>query len=314
MAQEPATADACQGALVGAAIGDAFGAPFEGRRGQIDGHEVDKVVARGSAESPLPITDDAVMTIGVAESLLARGDLDEDHLASTFASAYAQEPWRGYGGGAASLLRQIAAGEDWRHAAAQQFGGQGSFGNGAAMRSAPFGVVAAGDPKRAAALAGRAARVTHTHPLGVEGAAAQAAAVALLVAFPADEALDGAGLVAALGQLLTEPQLIVALESAADLAFLRASPSEISRTLGNGVSALEAVPAALCAFLRHSSSFADAVRFAISLGGDTDTIASMAGALAGARLGYSAIPTEWVERAESTDRLAGLASQLYSVQ
>lgn len=70
------------------------------------------------------------------------------------------------------------------------------------------------------------------------------------------------------------------------------------------------MPAALCAFLCHPDSFADTVRLAVSLGGDTDTIASMAGALAGAYLGYSAIPAKWVERTEATDRPADLAVRL----
>lgn len=96
MRQEPAATDSARGALVGAAIGDALGAPFEGRRGPISGDAPDQIVERASVTSPLPITDDAVMTIGAAESLLAHDGLDEDHLADTFATAFMQEPWRGY--------------------------------------------------------------------------------------------------------------------------------------------------------------------------------------------------------------------------
>ena len=60
-------------------------------------------------------------------------------------------------------------------------------------------------------------------------------------------------------------------------------------SLGNGIEAFRAVPAAIYAFLSHPLSFSEAVRYAISLGGDTDTIASMTGALSGAYLGDSAI-------------------------
>lgn len=54
----------------------------------------------------------------------------------------------------------------------------------------------------------------------------------------------------------------------------------VAHTLGTSVAALDAVPAAICAFLHHLDSFADAVTFAIELGGDTDTIASMTAAAA----------------------------------
>jgi poly(ADP-ribose) glycohydrolase ARH3 len=296
--------DAYRGALVGVAVGDGRGAPFEGRPGLIASEEIHQTTRTG----PLPTTDDTAMTVAVAESLLHRGGLDEDHLAATFATSFARDPHRGYGAGTAALLQRIAAGDDWRAAAVAQFGGQGSYGNGAAMRSAPFGVLAAGYPQEAAGLARRAARITHTHPLGVEGAAAVAAAVSLLVAAPGGEPIDGSRLAAAVGRVLSDGDMRAALDTSADLARV-ATPVEIVRTLGNGVAALEAVPAAFCAFLRHPGSFSDAVDFAISLGGDTDTMACMTGALAGAYLGFSAVPDDWVERTEEAGKLGMLADR-----
>lgn len=77
------------------------------------------------------------------------------------------------------------------------------------------------------------------------------------------------------------------------------------------MAAVESVPAAFCAFLRYQDSFSDAIRFAISLGGDTDTIASMTGALAGAHLGHSAIPQDWIERTEGTGKLGTFAERFF---
>lgn len=300
----PERQDTYRGALVGVAVGDGLGAPFEGRPGPVSAEEIEDFAAAG----PLRTTDDTTMTIGVAESLLHRDGVDEDHLAATFAAAYASDPHRGYGAGAAVLLDRIAAGDDWRTAAAEQFGGQGSFGNGAAMRSTPFGLAAAGYPQQAAELARRAARVTHTHPQATEAAAAQAAAVSLVLTLPLGQAVDGPHLTATLGHLLADTDLRQALATAAALA-TAGTPGEIAQTLGTGVRALEAVPAALCAFLRHQGSFSDTVLFAVSLGGDTDTIAAMAAALAGAHLGCSAIPQSWVDRTEGARRLTSLADR-----
>jgi poly(ADP-ribose) glycohydrolase ARH3 len=80
--------------------------------------------------------------------------------------------------------------------------------------------------------------------------------------------------------------------------------------LGHGVAADEAVPTALYAFLRHPQAFVEAVTYAISLGGETDTIASMTGALAGASLGMEAIPRRWRERVEGAARVRALADTL----
>jgi len=71
-----------------------------------------------------------------------------------------------------------------------------------------------------------------------------------------------------------------------------------------------AVPAALYAFLRHPESFTEAVLYALSLGGDTDTIASMTGALGGAYLGERAIPAVWCERVEGAAHLRDLADDV----
>lgn len=87
----------------------------------------------------------------------------------------------------------------------------------------------------------------------------------------------------------------------------------VVQVLGNGIEAHRSVPTALHAFLRHRDSFADAVLFAFSLGGDADTIASMTGALAGAFLGASAIPETWVNGVEGRDELLDLADQLLSL-
>lgn len=297
--------DKFRGALVGAGVGDALGAAFEGHRGPIPDEDVARV---DRAVHPLRYTDDTAMTLALAESLLAVGGLNEDHVAKAFARSWQREPHRGYGAGTAALLARVADGEAWDAASRSQFQGQGSFGNGAAMRVAPVALYAAANPGRTSALARRSAWVTHAHPLAIDGAAVQAVAVATALAHPGPQPLEPQDFLADV-YTAAEPLLAERLRT---VAFLLpdATPDQVGEQLGTGVAAHEAVPAAILAFLRHPRSYADAVRFAISLGGDTDTIACMAGAIAGASLGESAIPQRWVGRTEGAATLRALAERL----
>lgn len=296
--------DRARGALVGVVVGDALGAPFEGRPGPVPDGALSPVFD-GTTE--LPHTDDTAMTFDLAESLLERGGLDVDHLAATLARSYERQPHRGYGTGAAQLLRQVAGGAGWRPTAAGQFGGQGSFGNGAAMRVAPVAVLARGDSAEAARLGRASATVTHTHPEGVDGAGVQAVAVALALTWSGP--MDRQRFVDRIVDVAETEQLRDALSAVAGLR-PDSSPGHVGRCTGTGVAAREAVPAAIAAVTLNLESFSGTVRFAVSLGGDTDTIASMAGAIAGARLGQEAIPGPWLDRAEGAARAAELADRL----
>jgi poly(ADP-ribose) glycohydrolase ARH3 len=293
-----------RGALLGAALGDALGCGFEGHPAPSASEVRDVLRAHGT----LRYTDDTAMTIALAESLVAVSDLDEDHLAATFARHWHAEHWRGYGRGTASLLRAIDGGGSWRELAPAQFEG-GSYGNGAAMRVAPVAILAGGDIHRTLDLARRSAQVTHAHLLGIDGAALQAGVVALALASPADEPLDPQAVLAAAADFVTEEVMQEQLTRVGELA-AHALPAEVATHIGHGVDALSSVPAALVSALLASGSMSDTIRYAIAIGGDTDTIASMAAGITGAHLGAEAIPDAWLARLESRERLIGLADGL----
>ena len=122
-------------ALEGVSVGDAFGECFfdDARivRGRIEG--------RHEPPGPWFWTDDTAMAISLTRCLCQNGRVDQDDLASKFAEEYQRQPRRGYGGMAHEILRAIGAGTSWRVAAGQAFGGEGSMGNGGAMRVAPLG-------------------------------------------------------------------------------------------------------------------------------------------------------------------------------
>jgi len=84
--------------------------------------------------------------------------------------------------------------------------------------------------------------------------------------------------------------------------------------LGNGIEAFNSVPSAIYSFLIHHDSFAQAVIYAVSLGGDTDTIGAMTGAIAGAYLGVEAIPNQWRDKLENRLYIAELAEKLWQLK
>lgn len=293
------------GTLLGVAIGDALGAPFEGMT-TIDAEDVARLAA---GARPLSYTDDTHMTLGLAASLVARGGFDGEHLAWTFAHNFAAQPWRGYGAGPPRVFQLLREGVPWETASTLLFDGLGSLGNGAAMRVAPAALFAYANLERVAWLARRTARITHAHELGVEGAVLQACAIARLLQLPRGEALDVPAFLETLRAHVGALRYCQQLDALQELLPGGALEEVVDR-IGRGIAAHEAVPTALYAFLRHRDDFAAAVTFAIGLGGDTDTLAAMTGALAGAHLGEEAIPASWRARTEDALVLRELAGNL----
>jgi poly(ADP-ribose) glycohydrolase ARH3 len=276
--------DRARGALLGTFVGDALGMPFEGAApAEIPGRleMLEARLGRGT------YTDDTQMAIVLAESLLDRGCIDPQALGLAFADAH--DPRRGYGSGTTRVLRLVRSGVHPHEAAGSAFGGEGSQGNGAAMRIAPVAVRYADDAAALAKAARASARVTHAHPLAIDAAVAQAAAVA--AALKGEPPLDAA-LAAA-----TTPELKGRLTKATRLLDAGLRPPEAAAALGNSSTCPESVPVAIYSAAAHESVEA-AISFAVRCGGDTDTIGAMAGAIAAARTGASAIPSRWLEALE----------------
>lgn len=293
--------DRFRGSLLGLALGDALGAPFEGA-----GFAGVEQVRTAAGRTPLlSYTDDTHMAIGTAESLVTCRAFDGRHMAERFIDNFDQEPWRGYGPGPPRIFKKIKAGAPWDRVAEDIYPG-GSFGNGSAMRVAPVGLFFYRDLDKLVSAARLQSQITHTHPLGKEGAVLQALAVALAAAGPTLSAQD------ILKQLKAKITEEVYHHKLADVEALlnTADAKEIAARLGNGVEAFNSVPAAICCFLRHPDSYEKAVVEAVSLGGDADTIACMTGAISGARLGIEPIPEEWLVKLENRDYIEKLALDL----
>ena len=212
-------------------------------------------------------TDDSVLTVATAEVLLEGGDY-----AQAYRRWYRRHPDRGYGPGFV------------RWASLDDAGPYGSLGNGSAMRVSPVGW-AFGSLDQVLREARRSAEVTHDHPEGIKGAQAVAAAVLLArMGTPREEIRSR--LAGAFGYRL-------------DRTVDRIRPGYRFDPTCPG-----SVPEALIAFL-DSRGWEDAVRKAVSLGGDSDTLACIAGAVAEAFYGRVPEPVRReAERRLTPDMLA----------
>jgi poly(ADP-ribose) glycohydrolase ARH3 len=296
------------GSLVGAALGDAVGASWEGHRMAAE-EEIEQITM---IRDTLRYTDDTHMTIGVAESLVEKGGFNGTHMAGRFADNYFKEPWRGYGPGPPRVFQLLRNGEAWDKAASHIYRG-GSFGNGAAMRVAPVGLLFWNNPKKLKEVSCQSSLITHSHILGMEGATLQARAVALAVAENPDKQLDMQSFISRLLEFTTEGVYRTKITNFSSLLEHPDDRQAVVRELGHGIEAFNSAPTAIFSFLAHPRDFASAIVYAISLGGDTDTIASMAGAISGAYLGIQVIPREWQERLENRGYILNLAERLWRV-
>lgn len=294
------------GSLLGVAIGDAIGASREGYRMATE-HEIELIT---SISHPLRYTDDTHMTIGVAESLVECHGFNGAHMASRFIDNYSKEPWRGYGPGPPRVFNMIKSGEAWDKAAAHIYRG-GSFGNGAAMRVAPIGLLFWNNHAKLKEVTYLASMITHSHILGMEGAALQAMAIALAIADNPDKPLNTQSFTARLLNFATEDVYHTKIDKFGTLLEHPDDRQKVVNQLGHGIEAFNSIPTAIFAFLSNAQDFISTVIYAVSLGGDTDTIASMAGAISGAYLGIDALPPKWQGLLENRGYILNLANRLW---
>lgn len=292
------------GGMVGSALGDAIGElAFRG----LGEASLRAEIARRDV---LVYTDDTAMAIGLAESITQAGRLDEKHLGDTFRANFQREPWRGYASGPPTLFSLVGRhGMSYSEAAHSLFGGQGSFGNGAAMRIAPVGLFYHDAPDLYEKARASAA-VTHAHPVGVDGAAVLAWAVAQAVRLDPREPFPFERFSQGLVDCARTPEIRDKMVRVRDLVAEEVPPPDAARRLGRSVAVHESMPFAVYAFLRHPHSFEACLFCAVLHGGDRDTLGAMACAISGAYLGVEALPPAWRKKLENRQHIEGLAVKL----
>lgn len=313
------------GCVVGLAVGDALGYPAEFRSRRQILQEIgpegitgflrlkDRRFSRpfitGPDHPPGTFTDDTQMSLCVAEALLTAGQGELDALMQEMGRRFvewhrSEENNRSPGETTGIACNRLAAGVPWREAGVAH-----SKGCGANMRVAPIGLYYE-DLDTVAEVARHCALLTHGHPAALEGAAAAALLVALALrgASPEDmhaevmrrcggRSPDFDACFARVPQVVGQPPEQVLVEQG-------------PYALGEGWVAEEAVASALYCFWRHPEDYRAAVLEAVNTDGDSDSLATITGSIAGARLGLEGIPAEWVQGVERSDWLQEVGGRL----
>ncbi len=281
------------GCLTGVVVGECLGARLDGLDAGPISHRFPTEESFAELE-PASYGPASEMTLAVATSLIESKGLDLDAMTEEMGrvvsdgSAYGATTTR-------ALSEQQFAGADEPVSSPLRERGRESYGNGAAARTAPIGLVYCDDAEELREVAESAAGITHKHVLGMEGAVVQATAVALAL-LGGGRRVSGERFLAALHAETRAREFRSRLEGAADLLTRKTvSREKLVARLGNNKTALGSVVTAIYCFARHTDSFEKAVVLAASLGGNSATLASMTGAVAGAYLGATAIPGRWRE-------------------
>ncbi len=291
--------------LLGTAVGDALGVPFETKLANYEplvawdgksflGSEHHKL-------GPGQYSDDTQMSLMVAESLIENHGFNPDDLAERYVDWMVSGRARGYGKTTLFAIKNLIDGKHW-----SESGIPGSYGNGTAMRAAPFGVYFRNDIQSLIAIAKMDSAITHAS----EEAEAGSIAIALAAAYAVNGEKEG--LLSDLWKVLPDSKVkssIYSLDSLIDSPFI--TSEQALRIIGTKGDVRQTTPAALYCFLKFDN-YHDAVMASIKAGGDTDTTAAIVGALFGAKLGAQGINADLVKAVEESDRLIELDSQLYN--
>lgn len=298
-------------------------------------------------QSLMRYTDDTAMARQVALSLIDNNGLVVTDLAKRFVEEYKKEPRRGYGQSVGEVFRKLeltnfATENEVFKPASEQFDGSGSYGNGAPMRVHPIGLFGK-TMLEVEKMAEKQAKLTHAHNGGIMGGILQATAVHLATKQVTTQ--DMLGQLTELSERwekdnsksssineedgdfvsnsnLTYLQQLKCIENLLDEDVSEENLENIVNKLGNDIAAVRSAPTALFCFLKaknpvegfcESSPFQRTLELAMSFGGDTDTIMSMAGAIAGAYYGEKEIPQYLINLCEGIQDARTQADELFTL-
>jgi len=294
------------GALVGSAVGDALGAPFEFGPAEAFSARF-STSARGLATEmcgggtldwePGEFTDDTEMALLLGQSLVGHDGLDEADVFDRFRRwAEADPPDIGI-----QTRAVLPSGLPWDTAAAEHVrAGNRAAGNGSLMRTTPAAIFFASAGREVTMdAARRISALTHGDPAAGEGCALFHEVLRVLLdGGDADEAV-AAALPLVAEQHRTKWAQVCAPEWRPEDA--TEANGAVWPTLGSALWAL-----------RRSTTFEEALRLVVDLGGDTDTVACVTGALAGARAGITGLPIRWTSVVHG--RIPGFGPQVWELR
>lgn len=309
------------GCLLGCAVGDALGAPYEGLWSHSIPDEPTLLAGFGEFDGyPTgQFTDDTQLTAATVRAVVEAGGVSPHAVARAIAALFERSEVIGPGGSCLSAALTFLRNGDWTTCGAEP----GQAGNGAAMRSAALGLAFLDRPEELPAAVADVSRITHRDPRSVAGGVAVAKAAQLLASDPGADPVSlcpaiaraaaefDAGLADWLGRL---PELVREPPESAAAAIAWAgmpAPEFDSPIITPFV--VPTVLAALWCVFRHPDSWPRSVASAVRLGGDVDTLGAIVGSLSGVRLGADAIPAHLRRAVRQARKLEALALRYHEL-
>ncbi|WP_309707120.1 ADP-ribosylglycohydrolase family protein [Armatimonas sp.] len=277
--------------LDGLSVGDGFGEGYFSNPNVVEG----LIAQRALPGAPWRWTDDAQMAISIVAVLEKYGEINQDVLALQFGERY--EPGRGYGPAMHDLMRQYRVGGKWTKLAAAMFDGQGSFGNGSAMRVAPLGAFFADDLEKTKAEAEKSAVVTHASTEGIAGAIAVAIAAAVAWQTRGQE-ISRSEFLEAIVPHVPDSLVRAGIVKAIRLEARHVITAVAALGNGTGISCQDTVPFCLWCAGTHLDSYEEALWLTVAGLGDRDTTCAIVGGIVSVR---ASIPAEWLAAREPLD-------------
>jgi ADP-ribosylglycohydrolase len=285
------------GCILGGAIGDCRGGPYEGNHSRV-------VDARSG---DWRLSDDTQLTLATCEAITTTGKIEPASIAASFVSWFKESRLTGMGSATYKAVTELAAGGHWALVGRQ---GEMSAGNGAAMRIAPLAFCL--DPKDAETRTTirDVCRITHHN----DEAYAGALAVLLAIRAVSESEWNGSGNL--LGLLCDQLPDTKVKDSLLELSTIEAATPirTIAERFGSSGYVAESVPLSLFGVQSVGRiGFDGMINELIAAGGDTDTVASIAGQIAGTVLGRRGLPPEMVERLPGLAFILDTAEQFSKV-
>jgi ADP-ribosylglycohydrolase len=283
------TKDRVLGCLLGGGLGDAWGGPFEGAASPV----VFEVPSRPA------LSDDTQLTLATCQSIVEFGRVDPENLASHLVRWFLVGRIRGVGSSTLKAMRDLAIGTHWALSGRR---GEFAAGNGAAMRIAPLAFLLNPVDPQDRTLIRDVCRITHHSDEAYVGALAVIYAIRAVLS--GEWRQDRSFLAAAVDGL---PDSAVR-DRIGELLPLQLPASEVAERFGATGYVVDTVPLALyCAQSIASEPLPAVLALTISAGGDTDTIASIAGQVAGTVAGSAGVPHDLLEEVSGGDELRTIA-------
>lgn len=304
-----------EGCLLGLAIGDALGMPFEGWRPP---WIMSKLGARVTDFHPCPDrnlgrgqwTDDTKMARHLCHSIIRSGGrVDGADAARSYVEWFESGDLRGIGKATLESIMRLRQGVPWDKSGKT---GADAAGNGTAMRAAPIGLIHCLDRDAMHRAARDDAVITHNDPDAIAASRAVCFFVAAGVQLeeitePAPDLIDECAAFIGPGKVADN------LKRAKQLLNENMRTGTALQILGTSGHCVETVASAVFCFLKTPGDFEESVISAVMGGGDTDTTGAVTGAIAGAWNGTWGIPRRWVDAVEASAEFRSIAGRLFEL-